>query len=257
MADRLVERARSSRLLSSGWNGDEYNTIVDSYSDWGKIGADMVDAAGADKRLLAVQESVNVQIYDHVVTSSPEWRETLFYMLSLITMVKEIATKMSWQNDSALNILSSSTPTEVWHDYMVSGENKVHFLNDFDFHVYEQWWQSESSTFADPSSIKYWSVDKSEIMDNSLDGYFDMIFLPHHRFQDYSFEFIDALVDSLKPGGMMLLRSMAPRNFSYYQPMFLHAYPEHDYSRRIAEHPDLTSRHISWAMGFVLAYKNA
>ena len=229
---------------------------MDAYADWGRIGAEITDASGADKRLLAVQESVNVQIFDHIVTSSPEWRETLFYLTSFLVLVRELATNMSWQSPSGLNILSSGVGTPVWDEYMVTGENKVHFLNDMEFHVFEKYWQSESSHFEDPSSLQYWCVDKSEIVDNTLDNYFDIIFMPHHRFQDYSFEFIDSLIDSLKPGGLMVMRAMAPRNFSYYQPMFLHAYPEHDYSRRIAEHPEMTSRHVSWGMGFVVAHKN-
>lgn len=245
------------RLLSSGWDDVDFTSTMDRFNDWGAVGANMTDLAAADKRLLAVQETESVQIFDFIVTSSPEWREVMFYMITLPILLVETSQKMNWQNSTGLNILSHGADAGLWDDDMVSGANNIHFLNEFELHVSETYWQSADSPFSNPASLKYSVVDHDEIKDGSLAAYFDMIVMPLHRMQDYSNETINALVDCLAPGGMMICRNMAPRNFSYYQPNFLHAYPEHDYSRLLASHPDLTSRHFSWGNGLVVAYKNA
>jgi hypothetical protein len=244
------------RLLSSGWDDADFSATMDRFSDWGAIGDEMTTLAAADKRLLAVQETDSVQIFDFIVTSSPEWREVMFYMIALPMLVIETATKLSWQS-GGLNILSHGVDTPLWDDDMVTGANSIHFLNEFELHVSETFWQSPDGPFDDPANLKYSVVDHDEVLDGSLDGYFNMIVMPLHRMQDFSYEMVNKLVDSLAPGGLLICRNMAPRNFSYYQPMFLHAYPEHDYSRLLADHPDLTSRHMSWGNGLVVAYKNA
>jgi len=257
MADRLVERARSQRLMSSGWGDDEFPYWMDRFQDWGIVGHNMLESAAVDKRLIAVQETESIPIFDFLVTSSPEWREVMFYMMALPRLLLETSMKLGWHNSTGLNILSHGVDIPVWDADMVSGNNNIHFLNEFELHVSETFWQSPDGPFEDPSVLKYFVVDHSEILDGSLDGYFDLIMMPLHRFQDFSFEHMNKLVDSMKPGALLLCRNMAPRNFSYYQPMFLHAYPEHDYSRLLADHPDLTSRHMSWGNGLVVAYKNS
>jgi len=256
MADRLAQRAQTSRLLSSDWASGGYEAVMSRFADWAEVGAGMVDAAGADKRLVAVRNAESIQSYSFMSTSSPEWREVMFHTMSLSYLVMDLVTMPHWAN-SGLNILSYGTDTHLWDDNLVNGTNNMYFLNDIDLHVSETYWQSQDSPFDDPSSLKYHVVDYSEVSDGSLDGFFDMVIIPLHRLEDYNNKFILSAIDALKPGGMMLIRNVAPRGTAYYSPREIHGFFEHDYSRLIADHAEMTSRHVSWSNGFVVAYKNA
>lgn len=255
MADRLTLRSRAARLMSTGWDDEDFNDFFVQLGDWAKVGQELTQSAAADQRLLAVQETESVAIFDFLQTTSEEWREVMFYMASMSMLAIDFATRFG-AAPSGLNILSHAAPFPQLNEYIETGENNIYFLNEFELHVSEKYWQGPASPFSDPTTLKYSVVDHSEVLGGVTSEMFDVVHVPHHRYHGTSYEFIDALIDSVKPGGMLLSRNMAPRNFSYYQPDFIHAYPEHDYSRHIADHPDMVSRHISWGNGYVVAFKN-
>jgi len=254
----LAERARTARLLSSEWDAEGFDTYITRISDCGAIGQQMVDDAAADKRLIATNVSDVILMYDIATTNSPELREVMFYQATFGLGIMELVTSLHWTETSGLNILSwPGCPSIFWEDDVESGNNNIYFLNDFSLHVLEEYYQSPSSPFADPSSIQYGVVDYSELRDGSVDGFFDIIAVYLPDLTDFTGETINSIIDALKPGGLLTIRQMAPRNGFYYRTDQIHNYWDHDYSIVLAEHPDLISRHYAWGNGVVFARKKS
>lgn len=255
-ADRLAERARTARLLSTDWNDEYFNTFVTRINDCCAIGKEMTDEAGVDRRLIATHLSEPVFLHDYGVTTNADAQEMMFYGATFGLEVMDILKSLHWADTSGLNVLSwPGAPSVFWEDDVESGNNNVYFLNDFSLHVLEKYYQSDSSPFADPSSIQYGAVDYSELHDGSLDGFFDIVTAYLPDLHDYTYETINGIVRCLKPGGLMTIRQMAPRVGFYYTAHRLHNYWDHDYSKLLADHPDLVSRHFAWSTGVVFATK--
>ena len=258
MGDRLTDRARTSRLLSSGWDAADFDTVMTRLSDCGSIGRAMTDSAAVDKRMVATHTNEAVTLYEYTPATNPEWREQMFYNVSLQMSILDLLDSSQWALTDEVNVLTwAGTPSLFWENDVETGAKNVYFINDFAFHVLEEYYQSESSPFADPSSIQYGAVDYSELTDGSLTGFFDIITAYAPQVADFTHETVNGMIDALKPGGLLMIRNIAPRNGFYYMTDRIHTYHDHDYSRILKDHPDLTSRHLAWGNGLAVAYKNA
>ena len=240
---RIAQELSNSPDLDAEVVGDYSTSVLAHY-----------DAINMDRRSIAISDDYSLIQYETYQNPDPNWTAVMWMAYTVENMIIDML-----DTGDTLKILSGSRITHPLFFTEVGETGREYtFVNNWNLHHFEQFALTQPSVAANYSDARYSAVDEQDILDGSLSGTYDAIRNSPIGFFGPNTKLLDAYLDTLKVGGVMIWFESSEWTSMYANGLAkLHTSFYARFAKHLAAKTNFTVYHIPMEHGVTVCKRTA
>lgn len=255
--NQWFERSRVARTYSSISSASDLHARSELMSDFGVFARNFLNECNVDKRNIATSSDGELFKYDLISSNADNegWADGIWMTLSLSRLIALLGDTGTPENPQKV----LAEPVSQMHEIIDSPNRPdvdLYFINTPDFCMVEKFLQ-QSSHVADFSQLRYTVVDAQELVDGSLDQYFDLVRTYSRDLMFSTLSLTEGVLNSIKVGGRLSISTVSDYSSLYRDSLRTH---ENDYSilnKYLVNRSDFEIMHVPVEFGFAIGRRTS
>jgi len=208
--------------------------------------------ANVDKRTVAVGDIPELFHHDFIYQANDDFRDYLA-TIALNSLFLVDLFRGTPDNPSQVLTYWADPGTEKLND-LIDGGTHYTFINESFLYNIEEFYLNDPS-IASKGPFSYSAINRSDILAGEKTDFFDAAYFTARQLVDLNFKFIDAVMDSIKVGGWIVVKDAAGLGSLYRDSMKIHKNYFGDLNRKIRDRSDFRTYHFPMHLGLTFAKK--